>query len=147
MALTELGKSALGIDEPAADRLGGREHRYWCKVLAERLRSEGYEVAEEAPVGGGKTVDLLAVRGGKRIAFEVETGNSDAAANARKCLDAGVDQVVVVATSRHAADGFRKLPSLGPAVSLMSGSEAIRFFSAADETGRVAGKSRLNRLA
>ena len=126
MALTELGKSALGIDEPAADRLGGREHRYWCKVLAERLRSEGHEVAEEAPVGGGKTVDLLAVRGGKRIAFEVETGNSDAAANARKCLDAGVDQVVVVATSRAAYERLKNSLPADPRVRLAAASDTER---------------------
>ena len=130
MALTELGKSALGIDEPAADRLGGREHRYWCKVLAERLRSEGYEVAEEAPIGSGKTVDLLASRDGKRIAFEVETGNSDAAANARKCLDAGVDQVVVVATSRAACERLKSSLPADPRVRLVGASDVVDSMSA-----------------
>ena len=32
----------------------------------------------------------------KRIAFEIETGRSDAAANVRKCLEGGMDQVVAV---------------------------------------------------
>ena len=36
------------------------------------------------------------------IAFEIETGNSDAPANVRKCLAAGMDRVVVVATSQAA---------------------------------------------
>jgi hypothetical protein len=130
MALTELGKSALGIDEPTADRLGGREHRYWCKVLAERLRSEGYEVAEEAPVGGGKTVDLLAVRGGKRIAFEVETGNSDAAANVRKCLEASIDQVIVVATSRAEYERLKSSLPADPRVRVLAASDVVESMSA-----------------
>jgi hypothetical protein len=50
-------------------------------------------------VGGGKAIDLVATRAGKRTAFEIGTGKSDAAANVRKCLDAGADRVVVVATS------------------------------------------------
>jgi hypothetical protein len=129
MALTELGKSALGIDEPAADRLGGREHRYWCKALADRLRSAGYSVTEEVPIGGGKTIDLVASRDGKRVAFEVETGNSDAAANARKCLDAGVDQVVVVATSRAA---YGRLKSSLPA------DPRVRVLAAGDVKGVAA---------
>jgi len=109
LALTELGKSALGIDEPDADRLGGPEHRYWKKRLAEHLRACGYEVTEEFPVGAGKTIDLIAERDGKRIAFEIETGKSDAAGNVQKCLDAGMDKVVIVATSRKTEDIARHL--------------------------------------
>jgi sugar-specific transcriptional regulator TrmB len=41
------------------------------------------------------------MKDGKQIAFEVETGNSDAVGNIKKCLDAGLDRVVVVATSRE----------------------------------------------
>ena len=41
----------------------------------------------------------MAGRDGKQIAFEIETGKSDAIANVRKCLDAGLNRVVVVATS------------------------------------------------
>jgi Holliday junction resolvase len=90
------------------------------------LRSEGYEVAEEAPVGGGKTVDLLAVRGGKRIAFEVETGKSDAAANVRKCLEAGVDRVVVFATSRAAYERLKSSLPADPRVRVVAASDTER---------------------
>ena len=98
--LTDLGKSVLGITEPDADRLGGPEHRYWKKRLAEHLRANGYEVVEEYPIGGGKAIDLVAERDGKRMAIEIETGNSDAAANVEKCLAAGFQRVIVVATSQ-----------------------------------------------
>jgi len=51
----------------------------------------------EHPVGGGKTVDLGIVKGGQRIAVEVETGKSDAIRNIRKDLEAGFDHVISVA--------------------------------------------------
>jgi hypothetical protein len=67
LSLTALGKMVLGIDEPDSDRLGGPEHRYWKKRLAEHLKSQGWEVVEEYPVGGGKAIDLLAMRDGSGI--------------------------------------------------------------------------------
>jgi hypothetical protein len=67
--------------------------------IAERLRGQGYTVQQELPVGGGKTIDLVATREGTRIAYEIETGHSDAAANVEKCLAAGMERVVVVVTS------------------------------------------------
>ncbi|MCK4624732.1 MAG: hypothetical protein KAV00_05430 [Phycisphaerae bacterium] len=103
LKLKEKGRKTLGISSGESDRLGGAEHRYCCKMLAERLKAKGYEVAEEFPIGGGKTIDLVATRDGKRIAFEIETGKSDAAANVRKCLAAGMDKVVVVATCKMAS--------------------------------------------
>jgi len=99
LSLTEIGKTVLGINEPETDRFGGPEHRYWKHRLAEHLRSCGYMVEQEVSIGGGKAVDLVASRDGKRTAFEIETGNSDAAANVQKCLDAGLDKVVTIATS------------------------------------------------
>ena len=92
--LTEKGRKVLGISGDKSDRHGGPEHRYWVKRIADHLRANCYEVDEEVPVGGGKAIDLVAVRDGKRIAFEIETGKSDSAANARKCLEAGMDKAV-----------------------------------------------------
>jgi hypothetical protein len=97
--LTEIGKAVLGINEPETDRFGGPEHRYWNHRLAEHLKACGYMVEQEVPIGGGKAVDLVATRDGDRIAFEIETGKSDAGANVGKCLDAGWDKVVIIATS------------------------------------------------
>jgi hypothetical protein len=97
---TDKGKAILGISEPDADRLGGPEHRYWKKRIAEHLRASGCEVVEEYPIGGGQAIDLVAARDGRRVAIEVETGKSDAAGNVAKCLRAGMEQVLVVATSQ-----------------------------------------------
>ena len=126
LALTELGKSVLGIDEPDADRLGGPEHRYWKKRLAEDLRARGYAVTEEYPLGGGKTIDLVAERDGKRIAFEIETGKSDAAGNVQKCLDAGMDRVVIVATSHKTEDIARHLVLRHPQAECVAAGELMQ---------------------
>jgi hypothetical protein len=132
LSLTELGKRTLGISEPEAERLGGPEHRYWKKRLAQQLAAQGYTVVEECPVGGGKTIDLLATKDGQRLAVEVETGKSDATANVQKCLDAGVDQVLVVTTS-PAVRIARALPSSGGKVFCLSGAEALALLAAGTE--------------
>lgn len=124
MKLEEKGRKALGIVAGQSDRHGGSEHRYWASRLAESLRGRGYEVIEEAPLGGGKTIDLLARKDGRRIAFEIETGRSDPAANVRKCLAAGVDQIVVVATSQAARESLSKTLSGDPRVRVVGAAEA-----------------------
>jgi len=129
LALTGAGKAALGIDEPDADRLGGPEHRYWKKRLADHLRASGYDVTEEYPVGGGKTIDLVAERDGRRFAFEVETGKSDAASNVRKCLDAGIGNVVAVATSEDARRTLERRLRRRPGVGVFTPDEALRRFA------------------
>ena len=96
--LTEKGRKALGVADGESGRHGGPEHRYWVKAIADHLRVHGFDVAEEAPIGGGKTEDVLAEQDGKRIAFEIETGKSDARGNVQKRLRAGMDAVVVVST-------------------------------------------------
>jgi hypothetical protein len=126
LALTGAGKAALGIDEPDADRLGGPEHRYWKKRLAEDLKTHGYDVTEEYPVGGGKTIDLVAERDGKRVALEIETGRSDVSGNVRKCLDAGMDRVVVVAVSACIRDRLARTLRLPAGVELREGSDVLQ---------------------
>jgi hypothetical protein len=126
LSLTDLGKSVLGITESDADRLGGPEHRYWKKRLAEHLRGQGWQATEEYPIGGGRAIDLVAQRGDERIAFEIETGNSDAAANVEKCLAVGFERVVVVATSAAAFQTLARALSVGPRVSLLTGAEAVQ---------------------
>jgi hypothetical protein len=76
----------------ARSRHGGPAHEYWKHIIGERLREQGFTVTEEYATGGGKTVDLYAVRGEQRLGVEVETGRSDIMANVAKCaaLDAEV---------------------------------------------------------
>ena len=137
LELTRKGRNVLGMSSGESDRHGGAEHRYWCKVLADRLRAQGYAVTEEAPIGGGKTIDLLAERGGKRIAFEVETGKSDAAANVRKCLEAGMDNVVVVPISHRAKEALSKKILADPRVRCVIAAKAVRMLEFAGRSGKT----------
>ena len=88
----------MGIEQQEGTRQGSIEHRYWRKRIAEHYRAQGYQVLEETPIGGGKTVDIVARKDGKTIAIEIETGKSDALGNIRKCLKAGLGEVVSAAT-------------------------------------------------
>jgi hypothetical protein len=126
LSLTELGKAALGIHEADADRLGGPEHRYWKKRLAEDLRARGYDVTEEYPLGGGKAIDLVATRNGERVALEIETGKSDVLANVKKCLGAGLDKVILVATSRKTEEVAKTLAIQYPQVECVAAGNVVK---------------------
>jgi hypothetical protein len=104
LKLTSAGRDA--IDEPTPDkeeelRKGGIHHEYWKKQYADRYVKQGYSVTLEKPIGGGKTVDIVAEKGNERIAIEIETGRSDILANVEKCLAIGFDRILVVATTEQ----------------------------------------------
>ncbi|MBM4017226.1 MAG: hypothetical protein FJ288_02695 [Planctomycetes bacterium] len=134
LALTDKGRQALGLRASPSGREGGPVHAYWKRRLAGHLRARGYDVTEEYAVGGGKAIDLVATRDGKRIAFEIETGQSDAAANVRKCLDAGLDRVVVVATGSPAERAVAALRA-HPRAEVVAARELL-------ETGHLPGERR-----
>lgn len=96
----------MGYDLVRATRRGGVEHQYWKEKVTAKLRSCGYEVQEEYPIGEGKTVDLVARKDGKTIAIEIETGKSDAAANIEKCIAARFCQIWVVFTDKRHKESF-----------------------------------------
>jgi|Deesub1362A_J573_1020465.scaffolds.fasta_scaffold05219_3 hypothetical protein len=86
-------------------RRGGKEHAFWLWLLRRRLEEEGFSFKENFPLGNGREIDGVAEKGGEKIAFEVETmtsGKSDsqAVANAKKCLEHGFEKVVILAV-RH----------------------------------------------
>jgi hypothetical protein len=120
LKLTEKGKKVLGINTGESDRHGGPEHS------ADHLQANGHEVAVEVPVGGGRTIDIVATRDGKRIAFEIETGKSNAATNITKCLDAGFNRVVVVAVSALVRDKLSGMLPKHNAVELVTTSELLK---------------------
>ncbi|MDN4175961.1 hypothetical protein QWY28_23655, partial [Nocardioides sp. SOB77] len=76
-------------------------HEYWKRWYARRLEGEGYRVKLEAPRVGGR-VDVLALKGGKQTAIEVETGKSNVVANVKKCLRSDFDKIFIVATDEPA---------------------------------------------
>lgn len=109
--LTDAGRSL-------ADRLGlavgpsptvSLEHRYWAHRAAEHFANEGYEIDHEYQVDGNGAVDLLATRGERRIAVEIETGKSDIHTNLTKAAHAGFERTIVLATSPEALDRCRRV--------------------------------------
>jgi len=100
---TEKSRTLLeifGVNPNFSHRKGGPEHGYWKDRLADYFREKGYRVTEEKPIGGGKSVDLVAENDKERIAIEIETGKSDAFYNLTKDLKEGFDKVVVVNLKR-----------------------------------------------
>src|SRR2546429_1709633 len=59
--------------------------RDWSSDVCSSDLAQGFTVIEEYATGGGKSVDLYAVRGEQLLAVEVETGRSDIMANVTKC--------------------------------------------------------------
>jgi hypothetical protein len=82
-------------------RMASPIHEYWQRYCAAVMRDRGYTVTMEAPRNGG-TVDVLAVKDGKRIGIEIETGKSEAVANVQNGLLEGFDEIVVVCTDENA---------------------------------------------
>jgi len=106
LVLTDAGKKAIPDVrvEKAFNKNESFEHAVAKTKVAEHYRAKGYAVTMEYKLPGGRAVDVVAEKDGKRIAIEIETGKSDAIYNIRKDLEAGFDEVVVVAISRKTAD-------------------------------------------
>src|SRR5262249_46574777 len=109
LTLTREGIDLLALHGVAVkqQRAGGAEHEFWKHELRVRLERHGYVVTEEYPLGGGKTADLRADRGGRVLFIEVETGHSDIAANVAKYP--GDVQLVVFFTNVEVAGRYREL--------------------------------------
>lgn len=76
-------------------------HEHWKRFYAQLFRERGYKVTLEAERVGGR-VDVLAVKDGKTIGIEIETGKSDIVSNVRNCLRSKFHHVIVVATNQKA---------------------------------------------
>jgi hypothetical protein len=111
LELSEKGKELLRQmgREIENGRQGGAEHEYWKHKIAELLKSQGYEVEMEKAVGDGGAVDIVAIRDGRKVAVEIETGKSDALANIEKDLKAGFDAVVSVAINEAVAERVKAI--------------------------------------
>ena len=126
LSLTDKGKQALGIEGGQSDRHGGPEHRYWVSTMGNHLRKHGYQVAQEASIGGGKAIDIMATQNGKRIAFEIETGKSDVVANIEKVRAAGIPSMYIIATSAPAKEAIERKLTGDCRVEVLSVDKAMR---------------------
>jgi len=93
-----LGK--LGYGAKNGVRRYGLIHEYWRDKVKRYYEKLGYEVTLEKRLNGERA-DLVAEKGKEKIAIEIETGNSNAIENVRKCLKAGFDLVVSVPVNRQ----------------------------------------------
>ena len=92
---------SLGLNLNVSHRKSGLEREYLKKRLGDDYRGKGYRVIEEYPIGQGKTVDLVPIKDGERLAIEIETGKSKAVYNIRKDLEKGFDKVVCVTLEKR----------------------------------------------
>jgi len=90
-------------------REGGITHEYWKNKYAELLKSKGFDITFEKPIGEGKSVDVVATKKGKQIAIEVETGRSDILSNINKCIQAKFDKIIVVAINEKIESKVKSL--------------------------------------
>jgi len=98
LVLTDKGKKEIPDVriEKVFYKKAGWEHEYWKHKVGEYYRKRGYKISYEYRLNGGRSVDIVVEKDGKRIAVEIETGRSDAVYNVRKALEAGFDEVVIV---------------------------------------------------
>lgn len=97
--LTEKGKESLREKNHEVlhrSRWGGLEHEYWKNSVAERFRSDGWEVTIEA--NGGDYTDLVVENSLRKCAIEIETGKSDWKANIEKNIKKGFHEILILAT-------------------------------------------------
>lgn len=106
LRLTKQARQILNFDtkEP---QYGSIVHEYWKQYYVQRFMEQGYHVALEVPRKSGRT-DVVASKGGGRIAVEVETGKSDFLRNIRQDLAAKYDEIIVVATDKSALEKIEK---------------------------------------
>jgi hypothetical protein len=122
LGLTDRAREHLkraGITLPRS-RHGGPAHEYWKTVIADQLRKRGFTVTAEHPLGGGKTVDLHAVRAEEHFFVEVETGRSEIGANAAKCAALGGTVLFVFTDARVRDDYAERVRAVLPAARLLT---------------------------
>lgn len=101
LRLTKNGEKLLGEVQSFGNE--SIVHGYWKRFYAARFREAGYEVKEEVVRISGR-VDVLATKGRKIVAVEIETGKSDVVKNVKEDLIFGCTRIVVVATDKGAFD-------------------------------------------
>lgn len=111
LELTDQGIATLeqqGVKLPNTKRYGSLEHRYWLHKVKLWHEDNGYDVKEEH-----NNIDLVAAKGGERIAIEIETGKSDIRRNIINALKHH-QKLVIVPTNPTAEVITREIISKYP---------------------------------
>lgn len=99
LMLNELGYRAVDDKESVV-------HKFWKQRIGEYYKSKGFDVLVEEYVNGKP--DIIVISGDKKVAVEIETGNSEAIKNIEKNIKAGFDEVICVATNKEVEDKTRQ---------------------------------------
>ena len=84
----------------------GIVHKYWKEKIADDYRQKDFDIHVEKNINGRP--DIIAKKDNKKIAIEIETGKSDFIKNIQRDLNAGFDEVIVIATSKRADEVIRE---------------------------------------
>jgi hypothetical protein len=109
-ALTRKAQLGLGVPESEMTSVSRFKHDLYCERVRQSLVSAGFEAVREysegasEPISGSeehasvpKRIDVLALRDGKRVAYEITLSISNLVDNVFKCLELfKVDEVVIV---------------------------------------------------
>jgi len=97
--ITAKGKAALrDLGYEVKDTKESVIHKFWKFRIADYYKNKGYEIMIEEIVNGKP--DIIIMNKNKKIAVEIETGNSDAVFNVKKNLKA-FDEIVCIATNKE----------------------------------------------
>jgi hypothetical protein len=101
--LTKKGKAMLrDSGYEFKDTREGVVHKFWKHKIADYYRKQNLEVLIEEPINGRP--DIIVMHEDKKVAVEIETGNSDAIGNIQKRLESGFDEIISIATNRFVED-------------------------------------------
>ncbi len=107
LSLTPKAREILGFHATRPE-YGSIIHEYWKRYYGQRFQEQGYRVEYEVPRKSSGRTDIVATKGGKKTAVEIETGKSDFVKNVKQDLLAGFDQIRVVATDKKALEKLEK---------------------------------------
>ncbi len=99
LMLNELGYRAVDDKESIV-------HKFWKFRIAEYYKNKGFDILVEEHVNGKP--DIIVISGDKKVAVEIETGNSEAIQNIEKNIKAGFDEVICVATNKEVEEKIRQ---------------------------------------
>src|SRR3989344_477426 len=105
LKIADNGKDYLreqGVYIHDVKKYGSNTHQYWIDEVAKFLSSKGYEVEVEKD-----GIDVVALKDGKKFAFEIETGKSDVTKNIEKCLALGFDKIYSVMLEKELVEKYR----------------------------------------
>jgi hypothetical protein len=104
LQLSEKGRELIGERGfNISETRGGPEHEYWKYKIAQEMQEKGYSLDFEKRVDE-HYVDIVATKGEKKIAVEIETGKSNPEANIRRDLNAGFDLVICYALTHNVSE-------------------------------------------